>query len=101
GPLLREPGQVLEAVLGDDDVVLDADAEPALDVDPRLDGDDVARRQRVVRLGREPRRLVDVEAETVPEPVAELALEVARVDDAARERVRLDTGDPGADAVER
>ena len=44
---------------------------------------------------------MDVEAEPVPEAVAERARERARVDDAARERVRVDAGDAGADAVER
>ena len=54
-----------------------------------------------VRLGREPRRLVDVEAEAVPEPVAERPGERARLDDAARGRVGLDARHAGPDRVER
>src|SRR4051794_5044346 len=99
-PVLAERRQVLDPIFRDDDVVLDPDAEAALEVDARLDGDDVARDERVGRLSREARRLVDVEAETVAEPVAERALERRRVDHVARERIRLDTGDAGADAVE-
>ena len=39
--LLRHGRQALAAVLGDDDHVLDPDADVAREVDPRLDGDDV------------------------------------------------------------
>ncbi len=74
--LLREPDGVLDPVVGHDHVVLDPDPEAAGEVDAGLDGDDVAGRERVGALGREPRRLVDVEAEAVSEPVAERAGEV-------------------------
>ena len=80
--------QVLDAVLGDDDVVLDADAEAAVEVDARLDGDDVAGRERVGALGGEARRLVHVEAEPVAEPVAEGAREAAPSMTRARRRPR-------------
>src|SRR3954463_16544067 len=98
--LLREPDRVLDPVLGHDHVVLDPDPEAALEVDAGLDGDDVARRERVGALRREPRRLVDVEAEAVPETVAERAREVAALDDVPRGRVDLHTALAGADRVE-
>src|SRR6186997_490651 len=60
--VLTEPGEVLNAVVGDDDVVLDADTRTALEVDPRLDRDHVARGQGVLRFRREPRGLVHFEA---------------------------------------
>jgi hypothetical protein len=52
----------------DDDVVLDA--PNARQVDPQLDGDDVAGREDVVGPGTS-RQLVHVETEAVAEPVAE------------------------------
>ncbi len=75
-------------------------AEAAVEVDARLDGDDVAGRERVGALGREPRRLVDVEAEAVAETVAERAGEVAALDDVARGGVDVDAGHAGTDRVE-
>ena len=54
------------------------------EVDARLDRDDVPGREHVVGLRRHPRRLVDVEAETVTEPVPERAREPAVLDDAPR-----------------
>src|SRR3954453_1720862 len=92
-PVLAERGQVLDPVLRDHDVVLDPDAEAALEIDARLDRDDVAQDERVGRLRREARRLMAVEAQAVPEPMAERSLERRRVDHVARERIRLDTGD--------
>src|SRR5579864_1090352 len=94
-------GEVLDPLLGDDYVVLDADAELAADVDPRLDGDDVAGDEDVDGLGREAWILVDVEAEAVAEPVPHCTVEIARVDDRARERVRFDAREAGADSTER
>ena len=46
--------------------------------------------ERVGRLRREPRRLVDREADAVPEAVAEVVAEAGGVDQVARERVGLD-----------
>src|SRR4029077_12140641 len=69
--VLRKRRQQLEAVLTDDRQVLDADAADAREVDARLDGDDVPDLDRVGRLGRETRRLVDEQADAVPEAVAE------------------------------
>src|SRR5436190_23975636 len=72
--ILTEPGQVFQPVLRHYDVVLDPDPETALEVDPRLDRDHVAGLERVAGLCGQARRLVDVEPQTVAEPVAELAL---------------------------
>ena len=73
----------------------------AVEVDARLDRDDVAGHEDVGRLGREARSLVHVEAETMAEAVPHRAGERALVDHAARERVGVDAGETGADAVER
>src|SRR3954447_26843602 len=99
--VLAEPGEVVDAVGRHHDVVLDPDAGTPLEIDPRLDRDDVARRQRVGRLRRHPRRLMHLEAETVAETVAECPCERRLVDDAACRSVGVDAGDPGADRVER
>src|SRR5919199_4439600 len=69
--LLREAGEDLGVIPGDDDEILDANAALARDVDPRLDRDHVSRLERVLRLGPEHRRLVDEDAEPVAEAVAE------------------------------
>src|SRR5215207_4437486 len=53
--VLADRGVVVEPVLGDDYVVLDPDPAVPLEVDPGFDGDDVPGRERVGRLGREPR----------------------------------------------
>ena len=96
--VLPEAGQVLDPVRGDDDVVLDADAELALDVDARLDGDDVSRLEDVARLRGQPRLLVDVETEAVAEAVAERARRTGSPRSTLRaSRVDLDAGDAGAD----
>src|SRR5438132_9672846 len=82
----------LAAVLGHHDEVLDPHAEAAREVDPRLDGDDVARHERVARLRSERRRLVYLEADAVPEPVA-VRLAVARsADRRARHLVDVPAG---------
>src|SRR5436309_4869317 len=73
--VLAEPGEVVDAAVADGDVVLDPDARPALQVDPRLDRDDVAGGQRVGGFRRHPRRLVHLEPEPVAEPMAEGACE--------------------------
>src|SRR3954451_734973 len=71
------------------DEILDAHADGAGDVDPRLDGDDVACGKRVGAELREARALVDLEADPVPEPVAEVLGVAGLVDDGARDRVDL------------
>src|SRR5438270_6391942 len=89
--LLRERGQELGSVLADDGQVLDPAAADAFEVDTRLDRDDVARLERVGRLGREPRRFVHLEAHSVAEAVAEVLAEAGVRDRLARQCVRLDT----------
>src|SRR5690348_6991267 len=54
--VFAEPGEIVDPPLDDGDVVLDPDAGAALQVDPRLDGDHVAGRERVRGLRRHPRR---------------------------------------------
>src|SRR6476659_7336792 len=90
--VLRERGQHLDAVLPHDGEILDPAAADALEVDPGLDRDDLPGLQRVRRLGREPRRLVDLEPDAVPEAVAEVAAVPGRLDRLAREGVRVDAG---------
>src|SRR5918911_4088141 len=82
--LLRERGQDLGAVVSDDDEVLDADAAAALEVDARLDGHDVPGSERVRGRVGETRRLVDLDADAVAEPVAERGAEPFARDDVAR-----------------
>src|SRR5438105_9241252 len=69
--LLRERGQHLEPVVGDDREVLDPDPADAAQVDAGLDRDDVAGGEDVARLPVEVRALVELEADAVAEPVAE------------------------------
>src|SRR6266511_1421800 len=97
---LGERGQHLTAVLGDDDQILDPDHAEAGEVDPRLDGDDVSGLELVFRLLREPRRLVDEQADAVPEAVAELLAEAGRVDPPARGRVGGTAGDARTDGIQ-
>src|SRR5690348_13702474 len=59
--VLAQGGQVLDPVLGDEHVVLDPDAAAAGDVDARLHGHDVSGHERVRRLRRHARRLVDLQ----------------------------------------
>src|SRR5262249_42121017 len=77
---LRERRQHLRAVVRDDDEVLDADAAEAGEVDARLDGDDVASLERARILGVQVRQLVHLQAEAVPEAVAEERAEAGRLD---------------------
>src|SRR4051812_39427256 len=90
----------LRAVLRDDDEVLDPDAAFVGEVDPRLDGDDVARAEGVRRLAAQPRLLVHLEAHAGAEPVAELVAEAGLVDHRAGRCVRVDPGGPGPGALE-
>src|SRR5262249_57514895 len=70
--LLGEGREELNARLPHDREILDPDAADAGQVDAGLDRDDVPRLEHVLGLRREPRRLVDGEADAVPEPVPEL-----------------------------
>ena len=85
----------------DDREILDPHAAEPGQVDPGLDRDDVARLERVGRLGREPRRLVHGEPDPVAEAVAEVLAEAGGRDLVARERVGLDAGHAGPDARAR
>src|SRR5215218_11438455 len=84
---LRERRQDLGAVLADHDQVLDPDPAQAAQVDPRLDGDHVAGGEHVRRLRREPRVLVDEQADAVAEPVAERFSEALALDSPPRDGV--------------
>src|SRR6478735_1336274 len=99
--LLGKARQHVQPVFADDPEVLDPDAADAGEVDPRLDRDAVPGLERVLRLGREPRRFVDVEADAVAEAVPEELAEVGGGDRLARERVRLDAGESRLDARDR
>src|SRR5439155_16844402 len=87
-------------VLRDDNVVLDPDASPAFEVQPRLDSDYVAGCERVLRLARHPGRLMHLEAEAVPESVAEQSGEWAALDDISGRCVGVDSGLAGPDRFE-
>src|SRR5262245_32177622 len=84
----------------DDHEVLDPDPAEALQVDTRLDCDDVAHGERVGRLEREARRLVHLEPDAVAEAVAELPAEAGGLDLVARGGVCIDAGHAGTDGFE-
>src|SRR5439155_20994369 len=69
--------------------------------DAGLDGDHVARYERVPGFLRHARRLVDLEADPVAEAVAERPAESRGLNDRSRKAVALDAGQPGADPIER
>src|SRR5437764_2621376 len=85
--LLRERAQHIAARFGNDDQVLDPDAELAREVDPRLDRDRVAGLELAFRARGEPRVLMDVQAHPVAEPVAEVLAVPRRLDHLARDGV--------------
>src|ERR671937_1949291 len=68
--LLGEAREDLRFTVGDDDEVFDPHPADAFEVDPRLDGDDVAGCERVARLARQARCLVHLYPDPVPEAVA-------------------------------
>ena len=70
-------------------------------VDARLDGHDLAGGERRVAALREPRALVDLDADAVAEAVAEVLAVAGGGDDVARDRVDLAAGGAGADRGER
>src|SRR6266536_1718574 len=67
-------GQVLRAVLGDEDEILQTHAAEALPVETGLERDDVTGDE-VARSAAEPGRLVHLEADAVAEPVEEAVVE--------------------------
>src|SRR4051794_33890746 len=101
GERLGGPAEDLAGVLGDDDQVLDAHAAAAGDVDARLDRDHVPPRQVRVLAARQPRTLVDLEADAVTEAVAEVVLVSRRGDQVACDRVDLAPGWARPDGRER
>src|SRR4051812_1178864 len=68
---LRKPAQVAAAVVGDRHEVLHPHPEPTGQVDPGLHRDHVSGLQDLIRLSGEARGLVQLEADAMPEPVAE------------------------------
>ena len=81
--VLRESGEGVGAVVGDDHGVLDAHAAHTGEVHAGLDGHDVAGRQGTTRGRGDPRGLVDLEADAVPGAVHERVAPAGVVDDVA------------------
>src|SRR5690606_30951026 len=94
GGILGRQRQRAAALGGDHDRVLDADATVLGEVDAGLDGDDVAVGQVTSRGGRDPRRLVDVEAHAVPGAVQEGVLPPGVAQDRPARLVDLRCRDP-------
>ena len=95
--LLRHARQALAPVLRDDDEVLDPHTDVARQVDPGLDGDDVAHLENGAGLGPQVRLLVDVETDTVAETVAVALPQPGRLDRDARRGVDVPPDRAGAD----
>src|SRR5450756_594469 len=82
--LLGEGRQHLGAIISDAEPVLDTNAAEPFQLDARLDRDDVSGYEpRFAGRGAEYRRLVQLNADTVSEPVPEVAGEFARLDQIA------------------
>src|SRR5437764_2095546 len=97
--VLADGREDLRPVVGHHDEVLDPHPEASGQVDARFDGDDVPRlKRRLVALG-QPRRLVDLEAHAVAEPVAELIAAPGLLDRPARGGVHLAAAGPRAHGV--
>ena len=73
--IVRVVGEVLEAVLRDDEEILEAAAAEAGPVEPGLDRDDVSGDERRTRRDAHAGILVHLEPDTVPEAVEEPLLE--------------------------
>src|SRR6058998_3964027 len=93
--LLREGRQHLRTVLSDDDEILDPDAAETLQVNARLDRDDVAGDELVRGFRAEARGLVDVETDAVAEPVAEGLAETSLFDHPTGRGVGVDAAHSG------
>src|SRR4051794_32952303 len=70
-------------------IVFQANAAPAWKIDARLDRDHGVQWQRRLRVGRQPRRLVDLEAEAMAERVSEGVSKSARGNDLPGQSVAL------------
>src|SRR5262249_9716090 len=90
--LAREGGEDLWPVVPDDDQVLDPHAAEALEVDARLDRDGHAGLDDVLDARAHPGALVDLEADAVPQAVAEGLAQAGRLDPVARHGVELAAG---------
>src|SRR5262249_51642074 len=89
--ILADAREVLESVLRNEHVVLDADPPAARKVDSRLDRHDVSGDERVGGFLRHAGSFVNIEPDPMTEPVSEGATERRLFDDVPRPRVRLDT----------
>src|SRR5439155_24115441 len=69
--VVRELGEVLVALVGDENEILEAYAAEALAVEAGLDGDDVARNELLASHQPEDRLLVDLEPDAVTERMEE------------------------------
>src|SRR6266700_769141 len=98
--VLGEAREDLGTVFRDDDEVLDPDAAFTRKVDPGLDRDDVAGRERVGRFAAQSRRLVHLDADAVAEAVAELLAEAGAVDHRSGGRIGVDAARARADALQ-
>src|SRR5205823_12829609 len=97
---LADRGDRLGTLLGPHHEVLDPHAEAPGEVDPRLNGDDVAGlERRLVALG-QARLLVNLEPDPVAEAVAELVAVAGLLDHRPRDRVDLPSSRPGAHRVQ-
>ena len=99
--ILRERAEIAVAVLGDDDEVLDAHAEPLRHVDAGLDRHHVAREQLVLGARAEARPLVDLDPDAVADAVAELVAVAGIGDRLARRGVHRRGRPRGCDRVQR
>ena len=88
------------SVPGDDDEILDPHSQLAGNVDPRLDRHHLAGLEHVLGAVRDARRLVDLEADTVAEPVAEALAVAGLLDDLAGDGVDRLTALAGRDRLE-
>src|SRR5580765_151710 len=88
------------AVVGDLHHVLDPDTAHAREVDPGLNRHHGAGRQRIVLLAAEARRLVDLEADPVPEAVHERVAVARALDHVAADGVHRLAGDTGLHGVD-
>src|SRR4051794_32628636 len=99
---LVERRQDLAPAVGDEDVVLDAHAALAGEVDPGLHRYDHPRAELFLAAGlAHCRQLVNVAPDAVPEPVAEVFPEAGLVDHVPRHAVSLHRGDAGAQKLDR
>src|SRR5829696_1297098 len=111
--VVREVGQHLGAVLGDEDEVLEARAAEAVAVEARLDRDHVAGDEAVMSQPADVRLLVDLEPDAVAGSVEEAVEEhltlglvqlrrvAVLVEEVADEAMDLETRDAGPDRAER